>query len=235
MPNIVFVSSKGGAGKTTSAKILADELSNRKLNVKLIDADPNHPISKWQERGGTASNLCIDKNDDENELLNQIDNAAEEYDFVIVDLEGTANMAAAYAVAKADLVIVPCQRSTLDANEAAKSISLVKAQSNVTKRNIPVSVLLTRTSAAIRSKGMKRMINSLDSNGIDTFITELCEREAFKALFDHSKTLYQLTANEVSGLDKAKYNAAEFAVEVIQKLTAHVESKDERLVEELVQ
>ncbi|RYF34242.1 MAG: ParA family protein, partial [Cytophagaceae bacterium] len=43
MPTIVFVSPKGGAGKTTAALILASELA-RGAAVTVIDADPNHPI-----------------------------------------------------------------------------------------------------------------------------------------------------------------------------------------------
>ena len=47
---------------------------------------------------------------------------------------------------------------------------------------------------------------------------EINEREAFKAVFDHTCTLGQLEDSQVSGLDKARKNSAEFAAEAIQKL-----------------
>jgi chromosome partitioning protein len=46
MPTIVFVSPKGGAGKTTSALILASQIA-RGTTVTIVDADPNHPIKTW--------------------------------------------------------------------------------------------------------------------------------------------------------------------------------------------
>ena len=46
MPTIVFVSPKGGAGKTTSALVLAEQLA-RSADVTVIDADPNRPIENW--------------------------------------------------------------------------------------------------------------------------------------------------------------------------------------------
>src|SRR5581483_10397717 len=46
MPTIAFVSPKGGAGKTTSAFLLATALA-KTYDVTVIDADPNHPIKTW--------------------------------------------------------------------------------------------------------------------------------------------------------------------------------------------
>ncbi len=46
MPTIVFVSPKGGVGKTTAALLLSLELAAARA-VTVIDADPNHPIAAW--------------------------------------------------------------------------------------------------------------------------------------------------------------------------------------------
>ena len=46
MPVIVFATPKGGAGKTTSALLLASELAARGATVAIIDADPEKWISQ---------------------------------------------------------------------------------------------------------------------------------------------------------------------------------------------
>ena len=63
MPTIVFVSPKGGAGKTTAALILALEIA-RGAPVTVIDADPNRPIKNWVG-GADVSNLAVVTDADE--------------------------------------------------------------------------------------------------------------------------------------------------------------------------
>ena len=228
MPTIVFANPKGGAGKTTAAFLLATELAARGKTVSIIDADPNKPMAGWDALGGKQDNLTITVNVDEETILDNIDDAAKVTDFVIVDLEGTANLSVAYAISKADLVIVPTQRSQLDAKEAAKAVALVKRQEKVTGKAIPVSILLTKTSPAIRSKGIRRMAENMKKKNIDTFMVEIHEREAFKAVFDYSCTLNQLTPKQVSsaGLKTAKENSADYAAEAMRKLKSFKVEKE---------
>jgi chromosome partitioning protein len=49
-----LASPKGGAGKTTSAVLLATELAQSGAAVAVIDADPNRNISEWAARPCTA-------------------------------------------------------------------------------------------------------------------------------------------------------------------------------------
>jgi cellulose biosynthesis protein BcsQ len=44
-PVVAFANPKGGAGKSTSALILAQTLTRAGASVTVIDADPNRPIS----------------------------------------------------------------------------------------------------------------------------------------------------------------------------------------------
>ena len=50
MPTVVFMSPKGGAGKTTSALLFSTALA-KLYDVTVIDADPNRPIQKWSSGG----------------------------------------------------------------------------------------------------------------------------------------------------------------------------------------
>ncbi|MGA2136480.1 MAG: ParA family protein, partial [Bryobacteraceae bacterium] len=156
MPTIVFLTPKGGAGKSTSAVLLASELANRGGAVTIIDADPNKPVSHWAERSKKRSELpkriSVVGDVSEDTIIDQIEEAARASAFVIVDLEGTASVMASYATSRADLVLIPTQGSHLDAAESVKAINLVRSQEKAFRRTIPFAILFTRTSVAIRTK-----------------------------------------------------------------------------------
>ena len=137
--------------------------------------------------------------------------------FVVVDTEGVADLRAAHAISAPDLVIVPSQGTALDQDNAARAIKLIRGQEKPMRRRIPYAVLLTRTSPAIESRGMKAAKRQLTENGIDVLETHLIEREAFKAVFAFNRTLEQLEDGDVSGLVRARDNARAFAAEVIEK------------------
>src|SRR4051794_17524239 len=118
MPVIVMCSTKGGVGKSTTALVLAQVFAEAGSSVTLIDADPNQPLMTWVARtkGGSADNLKVIGNVDENSIIETIDNSANETAFVIVDLEGSANLTASYALGRADLVLIPMRGKQLDAD-----------------------------------------------------------------------------------------------------------------------
>src|SRR3954453_12454610 len=98
MPTIAFASSKGGAGKSTSAVLLAIELASRGASVTIIDADPNQPVSRWSRKPGSPEKLTVISEVTEETLIDSIDSAARKTSFVIVDLEGTASLMVAQAM-----------------------------------------------------------------------------------------------------------------------------------------
>lgn len=59
MPIVSFANPKGGAGKTTSALLLASELAARGARVAIIDADPEKWISQWGGLPGKPDNIAI--------------------------------------------------------------------------------------------------------------------------------------------------------------------------------
>ena len=91
--------------------------------------------------------------------------------FVVVDLEGTASMMVGYGMSRADLVIIPSQGSQLDAAEAVKAIKLVKRQEKAFNRQIPCSVLFTRTSAAMETRDLKDVQAQLAEAQVPVFRT----------------------------------------------------------------
>lgn len=106
MPTVVFISPKGGVGKTTAALLLASEIA-RGAPVTVIDADPNRPIQAWGKGAELSENLAIVADVDKGSILDRIEEVAAQTPFVIIDLEGTAAKIVLRAVSQADLVIIP--------------------------------------------------------------------------------------------------------------------------------
>ena len=106
--------------------------------------------------GGTADvpNLTVVADADEENILERIEEAAAQTPFVVVDLEGTAAKIVLLAISQADLVIVPTQGSQLDAEQASRALRVIKQQEKMSGRPVPFTVLLTRTSVAIRTRNM---------------------------------------------------------------------------------
>ena len=215
MPTIVFASPKGGAGKSTSAVVLGCELARKGAVVTMIDADPNRPVSQWARRPGKPASLEVLSSVTEETIIDEIEAAAARVPFVVVDLEGTASMMVAYAISRADLVIIPTQGSQLDASEAAKAIRLIRQQEKAFGRRLPFAVLFTRTSAAIRPRTLQHIRDEFARHGVPTFGTQMHEREAFRAIFSFGGTVNDLSPAQVSNLQSAAANAQALASEVI--------------------
>ena len=218
MPVISFANPKGGAGKTTTALILATQLSENGATVSIIDADPERWISQWGDLPGRPNNISVISGVSEDSIVDLIEAESEKSQFVIVDLEGTASLMVANAIGMSDLVLIPTQGSSMDARGGAKAIRLIRNQARMARRKIPHSVVLTRTSAALRTRTLKNVYEQLRAGGIEVLNTGMVERAAFRDLFDFGGTLSELDPAQVSNVEKAIANAREFAGEVVVKL-----------------
>lgn len=221
MPTIPFVNPKGGAGKSTAAVILASQLAANGADVTIIDADPNKPVSKWAKRSELPSTITVVSDVTQENIIDEIIAAEKKTAFVIVDCEGTASLTVALAISQADLVVIPMQGSQMDAEQAARAVKLTEQQQIATGKKIPAAILYTRTNAAIRPKTLLHLQEQLRARGVDTFKTELNEREAYRAIFSFGGTLEALNPKNVGGLEKALANASEYAAEVVAMLESH--------------
>lgn len=219
MPVISFANPKGGAGKTTAALLLASELSSRNAAVTIIDADPEKWISSWGEKEGKPDNIKIMSEVTEETIVDQIEEAQREAQFVIVDLEGTASTMVVNAMSMSDLVVVPTQGAAMDAQGAVKLIGLIKRQEKVIRRSIPFAVVFTRISAAVETRALRSIREQFRSaEGVELFDVPLIERAAFRELIDFGGLLRDLDPKQVNNLGKAVENAKQFAGEVINRL-----------------
>jgi len=218
LSTIVFASSKGGVGKSTTALSLAQVFAKGGAKVMLLDADPNSPMKAWEQlTDKPVKNLNLKTGVAEDNILEAIDEANDDHNFVIVDLEGSANMSVSYAIGRADLVLIPMQGSQLDANEAAKVVRLIQREEKAYRRKIPFAAVLTRTSF-IKPRTAKHIRSLIEAAGIRILPVEMFERDAFKAIFTFGGTLYDLTDEEVSNPQKAVVNVEAFAQSIIDHL-----------------
>lgn len=219
MPTFVFANAKGGSGKSTSALILACELADY-TNVAVVDADPNHPIAAWHERGPTPENMQVIVNDSDRTILDQIDTAAEEVPFVVVDLEGIGSRRVSYAISRADLVIVPMQEQVPDEDMAARISEAIGIESQRERRAIPWSILFTRTRVVAKSRTANLISKPLRENpDVHVFSNELHERDAFAAMWYHGTTIRGLDTSKVNNVEKAVLNGRYFTMEAVERMS----------------
>ena len=134
-------------------------------------------------------------------------------------------MMVAYAISRADMVVIPTQGSQLDAAEASKAMKLIRQQEKAFHKRIPFAILFTRTSSAIRPRTLQYIQAEFQKRGVQAFQTQIHEREAYRALFSFGGTLEHLDRQHVSNLDAAIVNARAFAGEAIAMLRATAESE----------
>lgn len=217
MPVISFANSKGGSGKTTSSLLLACELATMSP-VTLIDADPRKPISKWAELPNKPHQLTVITTQGEKTILDEIEEAAGRDPFVIVDLEGTASRLMSYALGQSDYVIIPLKEQHQDSDAALDVIKEIQRDMKAVRRTIPYAVLFTMTKAIAKSRTSRDINRQFRESKVDTFITEIYDRDAYSAIFATGGSIRSLSPKEVNNISSAIKNVEDFTAETIRRL-----------------
>ncbi|AMY72154.1 plasmid partitioning protein ParA (plasmid) [Frigidibacter mobilis] len=158
-------------------------------------------------------------NESEKTILDEIEAAAASSTFVIIDLEGTASRLSSYAISQSDFVIIPMKEQQQDANAAIAVIEEIHRDMKAVRRTIPFAVLFTQTKVVAKSRTARFVSGQFRQNDkVDTFQTEIHERDAYAAIFAAGGSVRDLNAKEVNNLEAAILNAQDFAAEVIDKL-----------------
>lgn len=218
MAIVSFMTTKGGAGKTTSTILAATILAEQGASVVVLDADPNQPIVDWGSSATMPKGLSIVGDLNEDNIQETIEKYEKEVHFIIIDLEGSANLTAAYAMAVSDAILIPLQASKLDAKEAVKTIGFIKRQEKTMRRELPTRVFWSRMPPAFITKTAKDLTSQFEGAGIEFMKTRLIEREAFKGVVNFGQSLSKLTGEDVPGIEKARDNAMAFVAEMIELL-----------------
>ena len=215
MPTVVFMSSKGGAGKTTAALVLALEIAARGERVALVDADPNLPLFRWGALVGKPSNVMVFPAASLDELRDVLPVAQSWADWVVVDTEGSAAARELIPAISPDLVLIPVGPSPLEAHEAIKSSKALQAMSRLWELPIPHACVFTRVPAAIRTRSMAETVQQLRDADIRMLETPLIEKEAFRRLFATGGPLEPSALAVAESPTAARTNAERYAANVV--------------------
>jgi chromosome partitioning protein len=215
VPTIVVASPKGGAGKSTTAVLLATELAHEGIPVTMLDCDPNRSLSLWAGQSDLPRNINVLSNITEADIVRTIKSNDQDGHIVVVDLEGVASRLVSRAISQADLVLTPMRATTLDATIGARALQLIAEEEEALDRKIPHAVVFTMTKAIV-SKQHKGIEASLRDQGVDVIDPPLMERAAFSGLFAFGGDLYSMP--EQGNMDGARDNARAFAMQVYKRL-----------------
>lgn len=122
---LALLSQKGGSGKTTLSLNLAIAATKSNRSVVVIDLDPQQSAARWARLrsadepviiSGHAPNLSA--------LLDQA--RAGGADLAIIDTAPKSESASLTAAKAADLLLIPCQPSSLDLDAVADTVNIAK-------------------------------------------------------------------------------------------------------------
>jgi chromosome partitioning protein len=200
MPVIAMTSSKGGCAKSTTALILAGAFAHRGYTVRIIDADRAGRLADWYGGGYAPASISVVKAD-EDTLEAAISKGRQDADFVIVDLEGSANASIMMAVGFSDLSIIPANPSAPDVAAALGAVKAIRTVSNIAQRPVNHALLWSRM-PTFRSRETTALEEQIRQAGIP-ILGQIMERTAYRSLFSFQTVLENLDRSEVPGVDKA--------------------------------
>src|SRR4051794_4442565 len=93
---ITVASSKGGAGKTTVARLLLGHAARHGMTAAALDADLNHSLADWikQHRAPIEVRAVVD----ETKVVPTVSELHERHDLVVIDTAGAATQATVFAI-----------------------------------------------------------------------------------------------------------------------------------------
>jgi chromosome partitioning protein len=216
VPNIAFISPKGGSGKTTAALLLALGLAERGHRVALIDSDPNKPLVHWASLPDRPDGVSVHAAPTVQDVRDAVREAQRRNpDWILVDTEGSERGAMVFAALRFDLVLTPLAGSQLDLREAIKGARMTEAFGRRAGKPLRHRALLTRVPPAIRPRMIKTVVSELKAAGVELLATPLIEKEAFRALFQFGGDFGVLTTHRVFGAQAARQNTAALVDDVL--------------------
>ena len=234
---IAFANPKGGSGKTTSAMLLAEQISIADGRVAILDLDPNANILAWAQsrrKEGREVPFSVHVRPQADEIIALIDRLTDEAEYLIIDLEGAKDQIVTFALSRTDLCIIPLDGSPMEARQAAQAVRLVQTTSSMIRSPIEYALLFTRTNAAFQTTDERQVRQEMKMNSISLLPVRLAKRAPYTRIFRDNVLLSELpdlvtaemtgkaastTAKALKQVTTAIDNARDYAQVVINTLT----------------
>lgn len=208
MKTIALLSQKGGSGKTTLSLNLAIAAAHAGLSVVVIDLDPQQSAARWARLrkadnpvivSGHAPNLAA--------LLEQARDGGA--DLAIIDTAPKSESASLTAAKAADLLLIPCQPSSLDLDAVADTVNIAKlakrpaafvlngckAGSSLTEMAAEALVDYALPILPVRVGSRVAFVKSLtEGKGVTEFEPSGRSAQEIKQLFTHARKLAGMKA-----------------------------------------
>jgi chromosome partitioning protein len=142
MSIITIATTKGGAGKTTLARLILGRAALAGHRAAAIDADFNHTLTDWISTVA-KSPITVRHELDETRIVPLVAELRDSHDVLVIDTAGAASQATIFAIGCADLVLIPVAPSAADIVEGIKTVNLIKSAAQMMRREVPARVVLT--------------------------------------------------------------------------------------------
>jgi len=139
---ITIATTKGGAGKTTLARLILSRTALAGYKVAAIDSDANHTLTDWVNTVAKQP-ITVRHEIDETKIVPLVGELEENHDIILIDTAGAASQATIFAIGCADLILVPISPSAADIVEAIKTVNLIRSAGQMLRRELAVKVVLT--------------------------------------------------------------------------------------------
>jgi chromosome partitioning protein len=146
MAIITIATTKGGAGKTTLARVILARKALQGCRLAAIDSDLNRTLADWVENIAKTP-ITVRHELDETAIVPLASDLHDSHDLVVIDTAGAGSQATVFAIGCADLVLIPLQPSLGDIVEAIKTHNLVKSCERMLRHAVPARVVLMSVQA----------------------------------------------------------------------------------------
>lgn len=178
---IVFASSKGGVGKSTTCAALGALLATRGERVHIMDLDQNQTLAVWSQRGRIENlDVAAVQPDQFSEHFRAAGQGG--FDHIFIDLAGVRELTLMKAIGKADLVIIPAQHSEPDVRQAMMIVGDIQDIEETLERPVPHRVLFTKV-RPLRTRLDQFIEEELGREKIARFAVQLVDRISYKEMF----------------------------------------------------
>lgn len=173
---VAVAGQKGGAGKTTVAVNIAAEGIARGLRVLLVDADPQGSARTWAavgEEGGFPVPTLVAGDASMHTTLPM---RAKGFDLVVVDTPPRAGDVQRAAIIVANVTVIPCGPSGVDAWALATTADVL-AEARAVKPKLRAAVVITKQRP--RTLVGRNAREVCEGAGFQVLRTELTDRVAY--------------------------------------------------------